>query len=141
MATAKFLIFSKQPLALTYIAEGLALLGVRCTTTVHASMKVLEQNITTFESSDSHRVFLTELKYEARGLSVWLLESVSSSAEYFRRNIISASRVIFCEPVLQADVETQAIKVCQSRDSTPGIYSCTFQRAHRIGQTRPVFGA
>lgn len=107
----KFLVFSNSLLTLFQIGEALSLFEIKYLRYTNKEKYMLrEQCITTFETSDVHRVLLIELKLGARGLLVHEMDAVSGTNISYR-NLISASRIIFCEPVWHPDVESQAIKV------------------------------
>jgi SNF2 family DNA or RNA helicase len=65
----KFLIFSQFPLSLAQVVDGLDLMEVKyLQLTTQVSPKAREHAIVTFESCDTYRVLLMDLKHGARGL-------------------------------------------------------------------------
>ena len=67
----KLLIFSNSPLTLAMISDALRLIrvdGLLCSSQIKPAERF--QRIVTFETSDTYRVLLMELKHGARGLSV-----------------------------------------------------------------------
>jgi hypothetical protein len=77
----KFLIFSNSPLTLAMVSDALKLIhveGLLCSSQIKPAERF--QRIVTFETSDTHRVLLMELKHGARGLSVKFFTSYTLNA-------------------------------------------------------------
>ena len=102
----KILIFYEGDHIAYYIAQALEIIGVQHL--IYASGLTVDRRsayMTTFNTTETFRVMIMDLRQAAHGL-----------------HVACASRVFFVNPVWQPNIEAQAIK-----------------RAHRIGQTRPVY--
>ncbi|KAH7107555.1 SNF2 family N-terminal domain-containing protein [Auriculariales sp. MPI-PUGE-AT-0066] len=90
----KFLIFSGSPLSLAHLGEALSVARVsHLKIMTEVARERWSQHASMFQSSDSVRCLLMEIRYGARGL-----------------NLTAADRIIFLEPVWRADEESQALK-------------------------------
>ena len=102
----KILIFYEGDYIAYCIAQALEIVGI--SHLIYSSGIMTDRRnayMTTFNTTETFRVMIMDLRQAARGL-----------------HIACASRVFFVNPVWQPNIEAQAIK-----------------RAHRIGQTRPVY--
>lgn len=104
--TEKILIFYNGDHIAWYLSQALDLFAIKhLIYTSKLAGAARSKYIVLFETDDSHRVLLMDVRQAAHGL-----------------NVSSASRVFFVNPVFNPATEAQAIK-----------------RAHRIGQTKPVY--